>query len=142
MHKSLTPRNNLLLMLVWAVVVGAFTIVSAHPNKALMLGVGAALGLIAGVLQLRALQEGKERFLAATTALEVRAAMASSKAGRFAIFTLYGSAGLLLLTAFMQKEVIAFGLLAGFAAFALVRDGIALKGCISLQKEAAEKKTA
>lgn len=134
MHKSLTPRNNLLLILVWAAVVIAFLFASAHPNKTLMLGVGAIFGFVAGIFQLRAIQASKDKFLTATTALEVRAAMTSSTAGRLAIYTLYLVFGILLLTAFTQKEVVGFGLIAGYAAFALVRDCIALQGCISLQR--------
>jgi membrane protease YdiL (CAAX protease family) len=134
MHKSLTLRNNLLIILVWAAVVSAFIFASAHPNKPLMLGVGAFFGVVAGIFQLRAIQESKDKFLTAKTALEVRAAMTSSTAGRLALYTLYLVFVILLLTAFSQKEVIGFGLIAGYAAFALARDCIALQGCISLQR--------
>jgi len=139
MHKSLTPRTNLLIIFVWAAVVGVFVFVATHPKKALVIGVGAVLGLLAGIFQLRALQESKDRFRAATTALEVRAAMTSSASGRLATYTLYVAAVILLLTAYTQKEALGFALFAGYAAFAFVRDSIALKGCIDLQGTAESK---
>jgi hypothetical protein len=134
MHKSLTPQSNILLIIVWASVVATFIFSSVHPNKPLMLGVGVIFGIFAGVLQVRALQESKDQFLTSTTALEVRAAMMSSRSGRAATYVLYAAAGSLLLTAFTQHEVVGFGLIAGYAAFAFVRECIALKGCIDLHR--------
>jgi hypothetical protein len=139
MHKSLTPRNNLLLIFVWAAVIIAISFATAYPDKPLMIGLGAALGVVAGVLQLRALQESKDRFLAATTVLEVRSAMTSSRSGRFAIFTLYTAAGILFIVEFIRNKHIGLGLIAAYAAFAFVRDCIALKGCVSLQRAADSK---
>jgi glucose uptake protein GlcU len=133
MHKSLTPRTNLLVIFVWAAVVGVFVFAATHPNKALVIGVGAVLGLIAGIFQLRALRESKDRFRAATTSVEVRAAMTSTVSGRLATYTLYAAAVILILTAYTQKEAIGFAVFAGYAAFAFVRDSIALKGCLDLQ---------
>ena len=134
MHKSLTPRSNLVLILVWGAVVGAFMFSSTLPTRALLIGIGAAFGLFAGLFQLRALHETKERFLSATTALEVRAAMMSSRSGLLATYTLYAAAGILLLTAFTQNEFIGLGLVAGYASFAFVRECLTIKGCIDLQR--------
>ncbi len=123
-----------MLILVWGAVVGAFIFLPTHSTRALLIGIGAAFGFIAGVFQLRALHETKERFLSATTALEVRAVMMSSRSGRLATYTLYAAAGILLLTAFTQNEVIGFELVAGYASFAFVRECLTLKGCIGLQR--------
>jgi hypothetical protein len=139
MHKSLTPRNNLLLIFVWAAVVIEFAYATANPSKTLIIGAGAVFGLIAGVFQLRALQQSKDQFIAAKTAREVRTAMASSTSGRLATYTLYAACGILILIVFTQKEVVGFALIAGYAAFAFVRDSIAFKGCIDLQRRAEQK---
>ena len=134
MHKSLTPQHNLLLIVFWALIVATFIFGSAYPNKLFMLGVGIIFGIFIGVLQVRALQESKDQFLSAKTALEVRAAMMSSRSGRAAIYILYVAAGSLLLIAFTQHEVAGFGLIAGYAALAFIRESIALKGCVDLQR--------
>lgn len=123
-----------MLILVWGAVVAAFIFTSVPSTRALLIGIGAAFGLFAGLFQLRALHETKERFLSATTALEVRAAMMSSRSGRLATYTLYTAAGILLLTAFTLNEVIGFGLIAGYSSFAFVRECVTLKGCIDLQR--------
>jgi hypothetical protein len=134
MHNSLTPRSNLVLILVWGAIVGASIFSSMHPNRTILIGIGAAFGLVAGAFQLRALHETQERFLSATTAIEVRAAMMSSRSGRLATYTIYAVAGVLLLTAFAQNEVIGFGLVTGYASFAFVRECLTLRGCIALQR--------
>lgn len=139
MHKILTLRTNLLIIFASATVVGVFLFTDTHPNKALLIGTGAGLGLLAGIFQSRALRDSKEQFRAATTALEVRAAMNSSASGRLATYTVYAAGGILLLTAFTQNESIGFGLFAGYAAFIFVRDSIAFKDCIDLQHAAKQK---
>lgn len=59
MHKSFAPRTNLLLIFVWAVVGIAISFATEYPNKSLMIGIGAVLGVVAGVRQLHALQQSK-----------------------------------------------------------------------------------
>ena len=140
MHKSLTFKSNLLLISIWIVVIIVFLFGYSYPSNALMLGVGACLGLIAGIFQYLAIQQNKALFLVATTVKEVRSAMTASKAGRFAIYTLWFASAAVLLTAIYQREAVFFGFIGGYAAFAFVRDSIALIACLSLQSAFTQNK--
>ena len=134
MHKSLRPQSSLLLISIWAAVIIAFLFGVRHPSKILVLGIGAVAGSVAGALQLRAMRESRERFLAAKNAEEVRAALMSSKSGRFSTYSLYVVVGILVTMALIDPATVWAGVLAGYASYALLRDSIAVKGCIDLQR--------
>lgn len=140
MHKSLAPRSNIALAVVWGAIVVAGLVMPATPSRLLVIAAGVALGGIAGVLQLRAMKEKKELFLAAASALEVRGAMHASSSGRLAIHCVWAAGAVVLAISLWQQEGLLLRVLAGYAAFAAARDTIALKGCFSLQRVYEAKK--
>jgi hypothetical protein len=140
MHKSLKPSTNVLLIVGFLAVVIVGMAIPAAPSRLLVAGIGAALGLVAGLLQLRAIEEKKDLLLAADSALAVRSAMTASMAGRFAIYAVWFAIVLLFAIAFLQSEGLPFRVLTGYAAFALLRDVVALKGCFDLQRAYQAKK--
>jgi hypothetical protein len=140
MHKSLAPKSNIALALVWIAIVVAGLVMHATPSRLLVIAAGVALGVIAGVLQLRAMEEKNELFLAAASALEVRGAMQASLSGRLAIYSVWSAGALVLAISLWQQEGLLLRVLVGYAAFAAARDTIAIKGCISLQRAYEAKK--
>lgn len=140
MHKSLAPRSNIALALVWVAIVVAGLVMPATPSRLLVIAAGVALGVIAGVLQLRAMEEKKALFLAAASALDVRGAMQASSSGRLAIYSVWTAGAVVLAISLWQQEGLLLRVLAGYAAFTAARDTIALKGCFSLQRAYEAKK--
>jgi hypothetical protein len=140
MHKSLAPSSNIILVAVWLAIVVAGLLLPAVPSRLLVIVVGVGLGVITGILQLRAMEEKKELFFAAASALDVRSAMRASSAGRFAIYGVWVAGAVVLAISLSQQEGLLLRVLAGYAAFALARDVIALKGCFSLQQAYEAKK--
>jgi hypothetical protein len=136
MHRSLSPVFNVAAIAVWAVVVVSFALAGVQANKPLLLGVGGVLGFVAGLCQLHALREEAPRFLPAKTAVEVRRAMMASRFGRYAIYLLWVSAAILLLCVVTQPDRRLFSWLAGYAAFSLARDLVALPGCLDIWRTA------
>lgn len=134
MHKSLAPRPNIILAIVWLAVVVAGLALPAVPSRLIVVVVGLTLGLVVGVLQFRAMEENRELFLAAESALAVRSAMRASPSGRLAIYGLWTAGVIMLAISIWQQEGLLLRVLVGYAAFALARDAIALRGCFSLQR--------
>jgi hypothetical protein len=60
----------------------------------LLLGVGALLGVLAGLIQLRALRESMSSLLAAKSAVGVRRALSGSRYGRMYLYFLDARTGL------------------------------------------------
>jgi hypothetical protein len=70
----------------------------------LLLGVGALLGVSAGLIQLRALRESMSSLLAAESAMGVRRALSGSRYGRMYLYGLWGSTISMLVLAFAVNQ--------------------------------------
>lgn len=126
MHKSLTRRANLTLIAIYSIGVAVLMIVTGN-WVFLSCCVGAVFGVVAGILQRRALRSHAAAFLRTTTAMEVRRVLTSSRAGRVAVAVTWVSAIVLLVLAmfFGQRSLAAASWFSGFLAFMAVRDAVA-----------------
>ena len=123
-----------MVMALAAIVVLVVVFGVPHPKKALLLAIGGTLGAIAGVLQLLAISAQRDRFLRATTALEVRKAMTASKAGYSAICLVSVVGALFVLVTLSERGTPVAAAIGGFALFICIREAVALKGCFDLQR--------
>ena len=126
MHKSLSVRTNRLLIVLWAAGVLAFALFT-RGTIALPVVIGAACGVVAGLLQRTALRSNASAFAETATALDVRHILTSSRSGKTAISVGWICALVLLVIAilFRQNSQIAASWFAGYLAFMLFRDAIA-----------------
>lgn len=135
MHASLTPKNNLRLIAVSASIVAAVAWFGSVPAS--LFGIGALLGAVAGLLQLRALRQSQAEFLRAANALAVRRALASSLFGKIYLVLFWVSAVIFVtLSIVLLQQRFAIGWLAAYCCFAVVRDSVALPATFELQKRA------
>ncbi|MBW4622698.1 MAG: hypothetical protein KME17_25490 [Cyanosarcina radialis HA8281-LM2] len=140
MHTSLQPKTNIRLLVIWSVVALSVAVV-ASPTPWLFLGSGMVLGACAGIIQLRALRESSRALLAAQSTIEVRRALSSSRSGRYYIYTFWFSMAVLLALAFYVFRGRAFvGLLAGYSAFAFMRELLTLRGTFELHRLSTEQR--
>ncbi|WP_035615969.1 hypothetical protein [Haloferula sp. BvORR071] len=141
MHKSLRPSTYFLLLPVAAAIVVAALVLAVAPMQLLRgIGTGAVLGVVLGALQLRAISDAAEQLLASGSALEVRRALMSCKAGRFSIYGLWGVAGILAVVSSVGGRISPLGFVASYAALVFARDLVALKGCFMLQRRSEQGK--
>ena len=134
MHTTLHPRTNMRLLVIWAVVAVVVAFV-ASPTPWLLLGAGVALGVAAGIIQLRALRESSISLLTTQTMMDVRRVLNSSRAGRLYTYAFWISQALLAFLAlyFLQRRAFV-GFLAGYSAFALMRESLTLRGTFELER--------
>ncbi|HSH98803.1 MAG: hypothetical protein ACAH07_02190 [Methylophilaceae bacterium] len=91
MHKSLTPRANTFLAVLWASSCALAVSFSWHQAFPLVF-ISFAAGVVAGLLQGRALSAHTTQFRAASTAIEVRHILVSSWHGKVALALLWVTA--------------------------------------------------
>jgi hypothetical protein len=72
MHASLTPKNNIRLIAIFAILLALVAAFGSVPLSLYL--IGAVCGLVGGFLQLRAIRQSHAAFLAADDALAVRRA--------------------------------------------------------------------
>lgn len=134
MHTTLQPKTNMRLLAIWGVVAVVVAVV-ASPTPWPFLGVGVALGVCAGIIQLRALRESSASLLTARTAMDVRRVLSSSRSGRFCLYALWGSMAVIVALSFYLLRGRAFvGLFAGYSAFAFARELLTLLGTFELHR--------
>ena len=140
MHASLSPKMNIGLSLLWLAISVGISVLSSQPMWASFL-FGASLGIIAGALQLCALRQSVEALVVTTTAVEVRRALRSSRAGRLYTYFLWLSTPAIIIFAGVwhrPRDGAPWGMIAGAAAFAFVREIISLPGVFSLKKSSCD----
>jgi hypothetical protein len=122
MHATLTPQTNAKLSVLWALMLTACLFISTQPAL-LPLGGFAIAGLCAGLLQARAIRHDPSKFLAAETALAVRAALASSLGGKVSIALLWLAGAAMLWVVFTSDgRAVPQTVVGSYAAFALTRE--------------------
>ncbi len=140
MHTSLQPKTNAKLLAIWGVVAVAVAVV-ASPTPWPFLGSGLVLGACAGIIQLRALRESAAALVATQTAMEVRRVLSSSRSGRLYLYVFWFSVVALFALAFYFLRGRAFvGLLAGYSAFAFMRELLTLRGTFELHRLSLEQR--
>ena len=127
-------------MVIWSVVAIVVAFI-ASPTPWLFLAVGVALGVCAGIIQLRALRESSASLLTAQTAMDVRRVLSSSRFGRLYLYALWSSLAVLFALAFYLLRGRAFvGLLAGYSTFAFTRELLTLRGTFELHRLSIEQR--
>ena len=140
MHTTLQPKTNMRLLAIWGIVAVVVAFI-ASPTPWLFLGVGVALGVCAGIIQIRALRESSTSLLTTQTALDVRRVLSSSRFGRLYLYALWGSMAVLFTLAFYLLRGRAFvGILAGYSAFAFARELLTLRGTFELHRLSTEQR--
>jgi hypothetical protein len=135
MHQTLSPKNNLRLLAVWAIACGVTAIFFMRPMLWLFFTTGAALGCIAGLLQWRALHQSGPQLIAAESAMDVRRALQTTPWGKAYLPMFWiGNIGIVVLSLFVYREAMIGGWIAGYSSFALVREIITLPGTYELQR--------
>ena len=81
MHFTLTRRVNLAFIVVWGLAASCF-IIWVRPRPFLPVMVGCIAGFVAGLLQRGSVRASPALFARATSALEVRRALMSNRAGK------------------------------------------------------------
>ena len=135
MHASLTPKNNIRLIAIFAII---FALVVAFGSVPLLpYLIGAAFGAIGGFLQLGAIRQSHAAFLSADSALAVRRALASSASGKIYLVLFWlGAIVFVAVSVILLRERFFLGWLAAYCCFVIVRDLIALSATFELQRRA------
>jgi hypothetical protein len=135
-HTTLSPRTNLLLISIWAIViVSAFVVV--QPRLPFTLAIAGGLcGALAGVMQHLSIRRDRRGFLAASSLMGVRRALTNTAWGKRYIAWLYFSNFALVLITFLliRKPLpqVLFGYLTAYFSLMLVRDIITLRDTFAL----------
>lgn len=132
-HTTLKVRTNLALVGGWALSVAVLASLAGQTPK-LEIVVGVLLGLFGGYMQQLSFKEGRERFLEASTALEVRRMLKATKWGkRYLSFLWFSGIGLATLTfTSAANPVIAFP--AAYFSMMCARESVTLKATFELRR--------
>ena len=135
-HTSLSPRPNVVLICVWAmIVVSGFVMVQPRLSFILALA-GGFCGAVAGVMQHLSIKQDPPGFVAASSLMGVRRALTDTAWGRGYISCLYFSKFALVLVAFLLLKAplfrVVMGYLTAYFSMMLARDAITLKDTFAL----------
>ena len=120
MHQTLKPRTNQTLAIVCAIVAAiAFTLTRPAPLGPAIVGI--LLGSAVGVLQRRSIVDARGTFQRAETALDVRRALMSTTAGKWAIAVQWSGAVIVVGFAVRMGNAVG-GSVTGYALLMCVRD--------------------
>jgi hypothetical protein len=124
MHRSLHPKTNARLLAIRAA--GAIVTFAVFPSAATApILVGRPPGPIVGTLQSSALRNNSPAFARANTALEVRAALTATTAGKLAIVLQWCTAIAIAAIAFVRsRNVFVAGFAEGYLRFMLARESV------------------
>lgn len=146
MHVTLTKQTNRRLILICAGF-AALLLMVTRGRAAPCCGLGAALGITAGLLQSKTLRERAREFAQSKTAFDVRRVLTSTGAGALSISLTWICGALLSVVSIYLASgskfvpttplAVLLNVLAGFFTFMLVRDAIAY-GALGRVAEAAE----
>ena len=130
-HTTLSPRTNLLLICIWALVV-ICGLVFVQPRLPFPLAIAGGLcGVLVGVMQHLSISHDPHGFVAASSLRGVRRALTNTAWGRRYIAWLYFSKVFLMLVALLLLKGPLYRLLVGYLtayfSLMLVRDVITLK---------------
>ena len=124
MHPSLTPTGNVLLAVLWAIV--AAVLVFIFPEFMPVAVVGLLFGVVAGVLQGRALDTHPEAFAEAADTRHVRNAFLSTRSGKAAIVVQWCSVAVILaMSLIFSRQRYFICAIAGYVSFMFVRELVA-----------------
>jgi len=132
-HLTLDARFNAALIVVWALAAGALLYL-ARPRPLLLSGVGAAAGLVAGILQRKSVRLAPASFAEAKSAVEVRRAFKSNPPGRLSIGMVWITGIGLLAIALLQEGNALLGFVAGYVSFMFAREIVAFQALAGMRR--------
>jgi hypothetical protein len=135
-HASLSPKINVLLIFIWALVATAlFFFIKPQIPFTLAIS-GGVLGVLCGLMQQLSFEQAKSGFVKASSLMDVHRAFTSTKWGRRYIYWLYFCNFILIALAFILIGSPFFQVLLGyFAAYTslmFVREVVTLRDTITL----------
>jgi hypothetical protein len=137
-HPSLSPRTNLLLVIIWAAAVVSLLLIIQPRLPFTMVFAGGLLGVVAGVLQHLSISQSPGGFITASSLMGVRRAFTSNPWGRKYIAWLYFCKLIFIVIAFVLIRCplyrVIFGYLAAYASLMLVRDSVTLRDIFALHR--------
>jgi hypothetical protein len=140
-HASLSPRTNLLLVIIWAAAVVSLLLMIQPRLPFTMVLAGGLLGAVAGVLQHLSISQSPGGFITASSLMGVRRAFTSTPWGRKYIAWLYFCKLTIFVIAFVLIRGplyrVIFGYLVAYASLMLVRDSVTLRDIFALHRLAA-----
>lgn len=140
MHKSLTPRFNVFYSGLCLAALLLAIMLSPWRQSLTLIGITLPLGVLAGALRARALNDRQVEFLQAKTTMEVRRALVASLSGTVSIVLLRAT---FVISLFWIVDVNTharfFVWLSGFASFSLARNLFALPALRRLWLEETER---
>ena len=136
-HASLRPATNIVAILAWAIAAGVMSSLVA-PRPFLVMGFGVFLGVIGGYMQVLSFREGRESFLSANSAMDVRRRMKETKWGKKYIYFLWAGGVLLVVVSFLVSTNPALAFPAGYFSMMFAREVVTLKPTFELQRMQAQ----
>lgn len=132
-HATLRIWPNLALVGAWAIA-AVFLASLADKTPKLEIAVGILLGICGGYMQQLSVKEGRERFLEASTAFEVRRALKATKWGKRYLYFLWLSGIILVTLAFATRAnpVIVFP--SAYFAMMCARELVTLRATFELSR--------
>jgi len=121
MHFTLTRRDNVAFIVIWGLVACSF-IIWARPRPFLAVVVGCTAGFVAGLLQRASVRSSPVLFAQATSALEVRRAFMSNRAGKTSIALLWATGLALVVLGLAGGGNPFVAIIAGYVTFMFVRE--------------------
>jgi len=120
------------LLVLWLAAL-VVSLVFSQPKPPAVIYIAVITGGIAGLLQSRAVVGTAQDWVAANTALQLRRVLRSTPSGKYSIYLLWLFACALVLLAFNGRpESTLVTLVAGYSAFAFVRDAVVLPALLKL----------
>jgi hypothetical protein len=132
-HASLRPTTNIVAILAWAIA-AVVTSSLVTPRPILVMAFGVLLGVLGGYMQVLSFNEGRESFLSAITAMDVRRKMKETKWGKRYIYFLWSSGALLMIASFLISENPALVLPTAYFSMMFAREIVTLKPTFELQR--------
>lgn len=140
MHASLTPKANVRLIALWATIALLVAVFLAQAQLWLLFVIGSLLGIVAGLMQLRAINESSEELVAADSAMAVRRALKRSGWGKAYLVCFWlSSIGIVVVAIVVLKSEMFSGWLAGYSSYAFARELVALPGTFALARFVTER---
>ncbi len=125
-HATLQPKTNIILIVIY-IIISIFLFSSSKAYPYLLVAIAILFGAIGGIMQVLSFKEGKEKFSSASTALDIRRIMMSTKWGKIYIYFLWTGNIILLVAALILKSNPLLDFLSAFIMLMLVRELITLK---------------
>jgi hypothetical protein len=135
MHKSLTPRFNLICVALYLSLLSLVLILTSWQQSIRLIFIALLVGAVAGVLQARAMAVRPKQFLTSGTTMDVRRAILASMPGKLSLVLLWGTAASSLVWAIRSNPSNPFFIwIAGYTSFAVARDLCALRAVFRLNR--------